>query len=209
MRGKTEDEIWAIVLDPFTGQDRIRLREFLDRITRDDVFDAELLRLWNATPADDWFSDGGLRIILKQARPAASAAEPPVLARARPVRSAQRLTGRRRRADGRSHAPRIRREGGAAVDAGGCRHRPPHRAGSVFADRAFRHRSRFARSPGRRRRPTLNVASDDGIFNRQLLFNPAVQPANRRVRQSIIQSLAFVGAYRRCRCNRTEPRRWR
>ena len=68
VRGKTEDEIWAIVLDPFTGQDRIRLREFLDRITRDDVFDAELLRLWNATPADDWFSDGGLRIILKQAR---------------------------------------------------------------------------------------------------------------------------------------------
>ena len=114
VRGKTEDEIWAIVLDPFTGQDRIRLREFLDRITRDDVFDAELLRLWNATPTDDWFSDGGLRIILKQARPAASAAEPPVLARARPVRSAQRLTGRRRRADGtvaRATHPTRRRSG--------------------------------------------------------------------------------------------------
>lgn len=52
MTGKTEDEVWAIVLDPFTGQDRIRLRDFLDRITRDAVSDADLLRLWNATPAD-------------------------------------------------------------------------------------------------------------------------------------------------------------
>ena len=67
-RGKTEDEVWAIVLDPFTGQDRIRLREFLDRITQDAVPDAELHRLWNATPADWRFPDGGLRIILKQAR---------------------------------------------------------------------------------------------------------------------------------------------
>ena len=63
--GKTEDEVRAIVLDPFTDQDRIRLREFLDRITQDAVPDADLLRLWNATPPDCWVRD--LRVMLRQA----------------------------------------------------------------------------------------------------------------------------------------------
>ena len=64
--GKTEDEVRAIVLDPFTGQDRIRLRDFLDKITRDAVSDADLLRLWNATPADYRVSDQ--RVMFRQAR---------------------------------------------------------------------------------------------------------------------------------------------
>ncbi|TXM91284.1 hypothetical protein FV232_04465 [Methylobacterium sp. WL30] len=42
--GKTEDEVCDIVLDPFTGQERIRLQDFLDGITRDDASDAELLQ---------------------------------------------------------------------------------------------------------------------------------------------------------------------
>jgi hypothetical protein len=33
------------VLDPFTGQERIRLQDFLDGITRDDASDAERLQL--------------------------------------------------------------------------------------------------------------------------------------------------------------------
>ena len=90
--GKTEDEVWAIVLDPFTGQDRIRLRDFLDRITQDAVPDADLLRLGTRRRPIIGGPERPAHHVEAGSRPAAAAAEPAVLARARPVGPAQTVT---------------------------------------------------------------------------------------------------------------------
>lgn len=57
------------VLRRFKGDDRTRLRVFLDDVTQESVSDDELQRLWNATQADIYFRTGAdLRAMLKTAR---------------------------------------------------------------------------------------------------------------------------------------------
>lgn len=64
-----EDEMYAFVLSPFKGEERVRLRTFLDAITRDSVSDAELQTLWRSSPADVVFHDSAyLRAMLRGAR---------------------------------------------------------------------------------------------------------------------------------------------
>lgn len=69
LRGDTFDELIHNVLKPFKGEERERLRMFLNELLDARVPDAELQRLWNATPSDVDFRDAGdLRTVLRAAR---------------------------------------------------------------------------------------------------------------------------------------------
>ena len=65
----TEEELYAFVLGPFKGAERVRLRDFLDTVTQDSVSDEARQTLWWASAAEVAFSDGAdLRAVLKRAR---------------------------------------------------------------------------------------------------------------------------------------------
>ena len=69
LRGETLDELLRSVLSPFRGDARGRLRAFLDEAVSARVSDAELQKLWEATPSDIFFHDAGeLRKMLTAAR---------------------------------------------------------------------------------------------------------------------------------------------
>ena len=66
----TEEALIEWALSPFKeNAERERLRAYLDSITRDDVTDEELRKLWWASRADFVFYDGAeLRAFLKKVR---------------------------------------------------------------------------------------------------------------------------------------------
>lgn len=67
--GDTMEEILRTAVSPFRGEARLKLRKYLDDITADRFPDAELTRLWNATPANVvFYEQGGLRIFLRLIR---------------------------------------------------------------------------------------------------------------------------------------------
>jgi hypothetical protein len=67
--GDTMEEILRTAVSPFRGEDRLKLRKYLDDITADRISDAELTRLWNATPANVvFYEQGGLRRFLRLIR---------------------------------------------------------------------------------------------------------------------------------------------
>lgn len=69
VRGETLDELLRSVLSPFKGETRVRLRAFLDEAVSERVSDAELRKLWDATPSDIFFYDASeLRKMLTAAR---------------------------------------------------------------------------------------------------------------------------------------------
>ena len=64
-----EEEMYAFVLEPFQGEERFRLREFIDRLMKDSISDGELQKIWYTSDADVVFADGAaLRLVLKGAR---------------------------------------------------------------------------------------------------------------------------------------------
>ncbi len=65
----TLEEMYEFVLEPFKGEERVRLREFIDRALQEGVSDEELERLWNSVDADIYFHTAkGLRTMLEGAR---------------------------------------------------------------------------------------------------------------------------------------------
>ena len=62
------DRLMEMVLAPFKGAARRRLKAFIGDLLRDDVSDDELQRLWHATPADIYFHHANeLRTMLREA----------------------------------------------------------------------------------------------------------------------------------------------
>lgn len=69
LMGNSLEELLHNVLSPFRGEERTRLRAFLDEATKDNVSDEDLQKLWNSTPSDVYFRDTSeLRAMLKTAR---------------------------------------------------------------------------------------------------------------------------------------------
>lgn len=65
----TLEEMYEFVLDPFKGEERVRLREFIDRALHQGVSDDDLQRLWDSVDADVYFPTvQDLRAMLKGAR---------------------------------------------------------------------------------------------------------------------------------------------
>ena len=67
---RSEAEMIETVLSPIRdGDERAELRTFIDTITRDDVSDEQLRKLWWSSSADIVFYDGAeLRAFLKRVR---------------------------------------------------------------------------------------------------------------------------------------------
>lgn len=65
----TLEEMYDFVLKQFVGEERARLREFIDRALQDDVPDDELMRLWDSIDSDIYFPTvQDLRGLLRGAR---------------------------------------------------------------------------------------------------------------------------------------------
>ncbi|MER2267015.1 hypothetical protein [Methylobacterium oxalidis] len=66
---KSEEDMYAFVLGFIQGEERVRLRAFLDAVTQDSVSDMELQELWWASEAEVTFGESAhLRAMLKEAR---------------------------------------------------------------------------------------------------------------------------------------------
>lgn len=64
----TEEEMFAFVLKPLKGEERVRLGAFLDEVTQDSVSDTALQSLRWAAKADIVFRTGSdLRAMLRKA----------------------------------------------------------------------------------------------------------------------------------------------
>lgn len=65
----TLDDLMRHVLTPFKGEERVRLRDFIDEVLRDTVSDEELRDLWDSTPTNFFFRYAHeLRAMLREAR---------------------------------------------------------------------------------------------------------------------------------------------
>lgn len=65
----TQEQLYDFVLKPFKGEERVRLRSFIDRALDRSVSDGELIQLWQSTDADIYFHTAdGLRTMLRGAR---------------------------------------------------------------------------------------------------------------------------------------------
>jgi hypothetical protein len=61
--------MYDFVLSDLIGEERARLREFIDRALQDDVPDDELMRLWDSVDSDIYFPTvQNLRGLLRGAR---------------------------------------------------------------------------------------------------------------------------------------------
>lgn len=65
----TLDEMYDFVLKHFKGEERVRLRDFIDRALQDGVSDDVLERLWESVDSDIYFPTAkDLRAMLTGAR---------------------------------------------------------------------------------------------------------------------------------------------